>query len=276
MVRWTTDYLTEKGFENARLNAELLLAGVLRLKRLDLYLQFDRPLRSEEVASFKERLLRRVRREPLQYIEAQAAFRDLRLHVDGRVLIPRPETELLVQHVLDWARGRTALTALDVGTGSGAIALALATEGPFRRVIATDLSADALDVARANHQAVGGAAAVEFRSGSLFDPVPGERFDVIVANPPYVALPERAALDPEVRDWEPAAALFAGAEGLDVLRPLVAAAPGYLRRPGLLALEVGHAQPALVAQMAREANEFAEVGVARDLAGRERFVLAYS
>ena len=136
---------------NARLNAELLLAGVLGLKRLDLYLQFDRPLPPEELAEYKERLRRRARREPLQYIDGTAAFRDLVLRVDPRVLIPRPETEVLVQEVLDWARGRDNLFAVDVGTGSGAIALALATEGPFARVVATDAQAEALAAAKENH-----------------------------------------------------------------------------------------------------------------------------
>ncbi|MDP9347879.1 MAG: hypothetical protein M3P24_01835, partial [Gemmatimonadota bacterium] len=131
MVRWTTEYLQGKDFHNARLNAELLLAGTLGLKRLDLYLQYDRPLQAEEVAEFKSRLLRRARREPIQYIEGEASFRNLRLRVDRRVLIPRPETELLVDEVLSWVRGKEGLAALDVGTGSGAIALSLATEGPF-------------------------------------------------------------------------------------------------------------------------------------------------
>lgn len=275
MVRWTTTYLADRGFHNARLNAELLLAGVLRLKRLDLYLQFDRPLRADEVAAFKARLLRRVRREPLQYIEGEAAFRDLRLHVDRRVLIPRPETELLVRHVLDWARGRADLSAIDVGTGSGAIALALGTEGPFRRVVATDASLDALDVARQNHAAVAAAAPVEFLHGGLYEPVAGEQFDVIVSNPPYVALNDRTTLDAEVREWEPEAALFAGTDGLDVLRPLISGAPQHLNRPGLLALEIGHTQAAHVGEMAQRTGRFTDVKIVADLAGRERFMLAY-
>src|SRR5688500_6613325 len=119
MIRWTTDYLAGKGIREPRLNGELLLAGVLGLKRLDLYLQFDRPLTADELARFKARLLRRTRREPLQYIEGCAHFRTLRLAVDQRVLIPRPETEQLVQQVLDWAAGREGLSGLDVGTGSG-------------------------------------------------------------------------------------------------------------------------------------------------------------
>lgn len=274
LLQWTAEYLGKKGFHNARLNGELLLAGVLGLKRLDLYLQFDRPLRPEEMAEFKARLLRRAKREPLQYIDGAAHFRDLRLRVDGRVLIPRPETEVLVGEVLLRVAGRAGLHALDVGTGSGAIALALATEGPFARVVATDVEPGALEVARANHAESAPAAPVEFRQGFLYEPVAGERFDVVVSNPPYVREDEREGLDPEVRDWEPARALFAGPDGLDALRPLVAGAPAVLRRGGLLALEIGAAQGPAVAALVRATPGFAEPVVRPDLAGRDRIVIA--
>ena len=275
MVKWTADYLGGKGMHNARLNAELLLAGVLGLKRLDLYLQFDRLLTPAEIAEFKGRLQRRARREPLQYIDGWAAFRNLRLAVDPRVLIPRPETEQLVGAVLDWARERGDLEAVDVGTGSGAIALALATEGPFRRVVATDLSAAALEVARANHAATGPEAPVEFREGDGLAPVRGERFDVLVSNPPYVAPREREEMDPEVRDYEPGLALFAEEDGMAVLRAVVHGAPEVLRAGGLLALEIGAEQGARVAGLIRDVPGFAEPEVRRDLAGRDRIVLAH-
>jgi release factor glutamine methyltransferase len=274
LLRWTTEYLAARGFHDSRLNAELLLAGVLGLKRLDLYLQFDRPLRPEELAEFKARLLRRARREPLQYIAGDADFRQLRLRVDRRVLIPRPETELLVGEVLDWARGREALRALDLGTGSGAIALSLALEGPFREVVATDVSAEALALAAENHRSCCPAERVEFRRGHLFGPLAGERFDVVVSNPPYVAERDRDALDAEVREWEPAQALFAGEDGLELIREIVAAAPPHLRPGGLLALEVGADQAAAVAGLVRGQGDFEEPRVRRDLAGRERIVLA--
>ena len=274
MIRWTAEYLGGKGFHNARLNAELLLAGELGLGRLDLYLQFDRPLAPDELAGFKARLRRRARREPLQYIDGTAPFRDLLLRVDPRVLIPRPETEVLVQEVLDWARGRDALAAVDVGTGSGAIALALATEGPFARVVATDVSDEALAAARENREAAAPGAPVEFRAGDLLAPVRGDVFDVVVSNPPYVGEEERASLDPEVRDWEPAGALFAGPGGLDALRRLVADAPAVLRPGGLLALEIGAAQGAAVTELIRGTGAFAPARVRPDLAGRDRVVLA--
>lgn len=274
MLRWTAEYLGGKGFHNARLNAELLLAGMLGLKRLDLYLQYDRPLSPEELAEFKARLRRRARREPLQYIDGTAAFRDLVLKVDPRVLIPRPETERLVQEVLDWTAGRQGLQAMDLGTGSGAIALALATEGPFARVVATDLREDTLAAACANHELAAPDAPVQFRAGDLFEPVRGEAFDVVVSNPPYIGEEERPALDAEVVDWEPRAALFAGVGGLDVIRPLVAQAPGHLRPGGLLALEIGAEQGAAVARLMEETGAFTPARVRPDLAGRDRFVLA--
>lgn len=270
----TAAYLQEKGFHNARLNGELLLAGTLGLRRLDLYLQHDRPLSPEELAEFRERLRRRARREPLQYIDGTAAFRDLVLRVDPRVLIPRPETELLVQEVLDWARGRSGLHAVDVGTGSGCIALALATEGPFARVVGVDASAAALEVARANHRAAAPDAPVELREGDLLEPVAGERFDVVVSNPPYVGEEEAASLDAEVRDWEPHGALFAGTGGLDVLRRLVPAAAAVLRPGGLLALEIGAEQGAAALRLIETTGDFGAARVRPDLAGRDRMVTA--
>jgi release factor glutamine methyltransferase len=276
MIRWTTDYLAGRGFENARLEAELLLAGTLGLKRLDLYLQFERPLSPGELAAFRSRLRRRARREPLQYIDGTAAFRELLLKVDGRVLIPRPETEELVQAVLDAVRGRQGLEAVDVGTGSGAIALALATEGPFARVVATDLHPEALALARENLDACAPGAPVEFRRGDLLEPVRGERFDAVVSNPPYVREDERPELDPQVRDWEPGSALFAGDDGLDVIRRLVADAPGVLKAGGLLAMEVGAAQGPAAAALIREDGRYGAPRVLPDLAGRDRIVLAES
>lgn len=275
LLRWTTGYLGEKGLPESRLNAELLLADTLGIKRLDLYLQFDRPMRPEELAAFKARLLRRARREPLQYIAGEAAFRHLTLQVDRRVLIPRPETELLVERVLEWSRGRSGLAALDVGTGSGAIALSLASEGgAFRRVVATDVSADALEVARGNAARVPLHAALEFRHGPAFEPVAVERFDAIVSNPPYVGDAERASLDPEVRDWEPPVALFAGDDGLAVIRELVGQAPDHLLPGGLLALEIGAEQAHAVASLIRGTGRFGEPRVHEDYAGRDRIVMA--
>jgi release factor glutamine methyltransferase len=213
----------ERGFEQPRLEAELLLAGLLGLKRLDLYLQHDRPLSPEELERYRSAVRRRLKREPVQYILGTAAFRNLELHVDPRVLIPRPETELLAGAVLDWSKAHDRWGAvLDVGTGSGAIALSLAGEGEYGRVVASDASPDALAVARGNAVRLDLAHRLEFREGSLFDVVrEGERFDVIVSNPPYVSESERASLAADVAEHEPAAALFAGANGLAVIERIV-------------------------------------------------------
>lgn len=274
LIRWTADYLAEKGFADSRLNAELLLAGVLGVKRLDLYLQFERPLAPEELSEFKGRLKRRVRHEPLQYISGSAQFRELLLTVDTRALIPRPETELLVGEVLAWSAEYPECDVLDIGTGTGAIALSLRKEGHFGRIVATDISEDALALARENLVATLPGLEIEFRPGSVFQPVQGERFDVIVSNPPYVAEGERGDLASEVIDWEPIGALFSGADGLDLIREIVADAPEYLNPGGLLALEIGAAQAEKVAGMVRRGPSFGEPVVRRDLAGRDRIVLA--
>lgn len=278
MVLWSAHYLQEKGVPGARLDAEHLLADTLGVPRLELYLQHDRPLEASELAAFKPRLRRRARREPLQYVLGEAAFRQMDLAVDQRVLIPRPETELLAGQVLAWAAGRAAggLRALDLGTGCGALALALATEGDFDRIVATDTSRDALKVASMNHGQYHDGAPVEFRAGSLYEPVGrDERFDVIVSNPPYIPSSELEGLEPEVRDWEPRRALEAGTDGMQVLAPLIGGAPRHLGPGGLLALEVGADQAAPVTRRIEETGAFARVRVVPDLAGRERMVLAH-
>ncbi len=273
MLRWTSDYLAGKGVESARLNADLLLAGTLGCKRLDLYLQYDRPLTPGELAAHRERLRRRALREPLHYIYGAAPFRDLWLDVDPRVLIPRPETEQLVGIVLEWMRGRAGLDVLDVGTGSGAIALSLASEGPVRGVVATDSSADALEVARANAARVAPRAPVEFAAGDGYAAIAGRTFDVVISNPPYVALGEATALEPEIRGWEPAGALFAGGEGMDVIRALVEGAPSVLRCGGLLALEIGAGQGPAVSALVDATPGLGPPRLGKDLAGRDRMVL---
>lgn len=276
LVAWSADYLRGKGVDNARLNAELLLADALALRRLDLYLQHDRPLSAAELARFRERLRRRARREPLQYVLGRAAFRELELLIDRRALIPRPETEMLVGEVLAWARRRGgAPEAMEIGTGSGAIAIALAAEGPFARIVATDIAPEPLGLARENAVRCGVAAKVEFRQGSLYSVVAAaERFDAIVSNPPYVAQPERDTLPPEVRNWEPESALFAGPTGFEVLWPVVDGAAAHLRQAGILALEVGVGQAGAVAERIAGTQRFREPRIASDLAAHERVVIA--
>lgn len=277
LMKWSGEYLEGKGVGRGRLDAEHLLAHALGVPRLQLYLQFDRPLALEELARFRPLLRRRAEREPLQYIVGRAAFRELELKVDPRVLVPRPETEILVDEVLAWAAGTGAqgLEALDVGTGSGAIALSLLREGPFSLVVATDLSADALAVASENARAAGLEQRLDLRPGALFEPLgEDERFDVVVSNPPYVADSEAASLEPEVGVWEPRAALFAGVEGLDVILQIVAGAADRLRPGGLLALEVGAGHPGRVVAALEARGTYEDVRVRRDLSGRQRVVTA--
>jgi release factor glutamine methyltransferase len=276
LTRWSGEYLQEKGVEGGRLDAELLLAHVLDLRRLDLYLQYDRPLLPVELDTFKALLKRRAVREPLQHLLGTAAFREVDLVADGRALIPRPETEVLVEEVLRWAQDapETTLTAVDIGTGTGAIALSLLKEGPFQRVIATDPSTVALELAGENARRLGLQERIEFREGALYAPLnPGERFHLLVSNPPYIPEGDRAGLDPEVREWDPPSALFAGPEGLDVILPLVEGASEFLLPQGLLAMEVGDGQARGVARAMEQTEAFREIRIRPDLAGRERVVL---
>lgn len=277
MILWSAEYLTDKGVQSGRLDAEWLLSAALGVDRLQLYLQYDRPLSPEEREAFKPLLRRRASREPLQYIIGRTGFRQLVLKTDPRVLIPRPETEVLVQEVLDWAaaRRRSIGRVWDVGTGTGAVALSLAAEGACTRVVATDVSPEALAVAADNAERYDLSALVEFREGGLFEPLEaGERFDIIVSNPPYVAESEREGLQPEVRDWEPPEALFAGKDGLDVIRQLVAGAPEHLLAGGLLALECGLGQAKNIATDLNATGAFTAVRIRPDLTGRPRFVMA--
>ena len=274
MILWSAEYLKNKGVETGRLDAEWLLAAALGVDRLQLYLKYDRPLSSEEREAFKPLLRRRAGREPLQYIIGRTGFRDLELQTDPRVLIPRPETEVLVQEVLDWASAG-AESVWDMGTGAGAVALSLAAEGTWTRVVATDVSPEALSVAADNAERYDLGGHVEFREGSLFEPLEeGERFDVIVSNPPYIAEGEKGELQPEVRDWEPPEALFAGEDGLDVIRQLVAGAPKHLLSGGLLALECGLGQAEGIAADVQATGAFGAVRIRADLTGRPRFVTA--
>jgi len=275
---WSADYLKSKGVESPRLDAEHILAHVLGVGRLEMYLQHERPLTPGELDAFRPLLKRRAKREPLQYVLGRQAFRSLELEVGPAVLIPRPETESLVEEVLGWARRQAGddrhLIGLDVGTGSGAIALSLLAEGPFARFVGVDVSPAAVETARRNADAHGLQDRFDPRIGATFTAAAtGERYDAIVSNPPYVAEGQRAALAPEIVDWEPGVALFGGADGLEVIREIARGAAAWLRPGGLFAVEVGLGQAEAVASLVAE-HGLVDARVRKDLAGRPRMVLA--
>ena len=264
------DALTAVGVERPRLDAEVMLAAATGRERAALIAAPGDDVPPPAARLFGEMVRRRLRREPVAYIVGRRGFRRLDLLVDRRVLIPRPETELLVEVALE----RAPSSVLDVGTGSGAIALAVADELPGCAVTATDTSTAALDVARAHVGRLGLGERARFLDGSV--PAVGQ-FDLVLANRPYVATGDWSSLQPEVRDWEPREALLAGADGLDAIRALLAGCGGLLariagKRRAALALEVGEGQADAVAELVRAAG-FAKTETRRDLAGIERVVL---
>lgn len=256
--------LTAAGCETPRLDAEVLLAAAMGVSRATVVADSRRELEPDEAWRFGEWARRRRSREPVAYILGSKGFRRLDLQVDRRVLIPRPETEHLVDAALELPPGARVV---DVGTGSGAIALALKDERPDLEVIATDADFDALDVARANARRLG--LDVELLHGDLLEPVAGE-VDAVLSNPPYVADSERAGLPAEIARFEPPAALFAGPEGLDVIARLIPAAMA--RGARLVALEVGSTQAAGVRSLMGDAG-LTSTRVIADLAGHDRVVV---
>lgn len=283
--RWTIrelllksqEFLREKQIENPRLNAELLLSKVLGLNRLGLYLDLDRPLTNLELSEYRELIKRRIQREPLQYILGTACFYNLELKVGKGVLIPRHETELLVDTVLQEVKANRfseePVWCLDIGTGTGCIALSILKETNNTRFLATDISDTALQFAEENARREDLIDRIEFRRGDLFEAIrEGERFHIIVSNPPYVAEDEWDTLQPEVKDHEPKEALLGGKDGLSVIRRLIKGSRAYLREKGILLLEIAPHQAREVARLMKESG-FLEIRVLKDLSSRERAIL---
>ena len=274
IIKKTTDFFSAKGIESARLNAELLTGHALGLKRMQLYLQFERPLAEVELEKIRPLVRRRGQREPLQYILGEVEFHGLRLKVDRRALIPRPETELLVESVIT-ACATPPRRVLDLGTGSGAIALAVARAFPSAAVVAADISDEALALAGENATRAGLAGQVSFVRSNWFDQIQaGAGFDLIVANPPYLTAEETAQTAPEVRDFEPMAALTSADGGLADLREIAVATPQCLTSGGLLALEtgIGHHEEL---RTIFAAAAFTRIESRRDLTGRDRLLFAW-
>jgi len=267
VLQWTTARFTERGVSSPRLDGELLAAHALGLSRVQLYTQFDRPLDAAELAALRALVKRRQSGEPVAYITGRKEFWSLDLAVDARVLIPRPDSETAVEEAL--ARVRDGGRIADVGTGTGAIALAIAKARPDLTVFASDVSEDALAVARGNAERLG--LAVTFVKGSLVEPLrTSAPFDLLVANLPYVPTAEVAGLPAEVR-CEPRLALDGGEDGLDLVRALVAQAAGVLAPGGALVLEIGAGQAAASTELLRAAG-FDDLRTRRDLGGVERVV----
>ena len=274
VIKKTTDFFTAKGVENPRLNAELLIGQVLGLQRMQLYLQFERPVTEPELEKIRPLVKRRSQREPLQYILGETEFFHLKLKIDRRALIPRPETEHLCELITQRLPAPPA-TILDLGTGSGAIALGLAAFYPSAAVTALDVSETALDLARENAEALGLAGRMRLLCSDWFAALePGVRFELIVANPPYLSEQETAVAMPEVRGHEPLVALASGADGLAALTRIITEAPRFLAEAGLLGLETGIAQHAVLRERAAAAG-FARVESLRDLSDRDRYLLAW-
>ena len=264
VLKGATEYLASRGVENPRLDAELLLSRALGLQRIELYTQHDRPLTEAERAAARELVRRRGAREPLAYVLGDWGFRRLTLKTDARALVPRPETEIVVERCLAVLEGVAAPRIVDVGTGSGAIALALAQERPDARVSATDTSDEALALARENADA--NDLRVELVVGDLLAGLKGP-FDLIVSNPPYVDADELAGLEPEVREWEPRAALVDEGQTDRLARDSRSVLDGFI------VLEVHEGRARIVSQ-ALEDMGYGAVRISEDLAGRERVVEA--
>lgn len=275
IIKKTTDFFAAKGVESARLNAETIIGHALGLKRMQLYMQFERVLADPELDKIRPLVRRRGQREPLQYILGEVEFAGVKLKVDRRALIPRPETEMLVELI----KARLATppkTVLDLGAGTGALALALAAFWPEAVVTAVDASEEALALARENTAANGMAERVSCVRSDWFEGVPATaRFEVIVSNPPYLTETETNEAQPEVKDFEPKSALEAADEGLRDLLKIVTSSPRYLAPGGLLALETGIAQHAALAQAISQAGLTRYESI-KDLTGRDRFVLAWN
>jgi release factor glutamine methyltransferase len=266
--------LRRAGIDSPRLDAELLLGHVLGRPRAWLWAHLDDEVPPEPAETFAVLLGRRLRREPLAYILGEWEFYGRAFLVTPAVLVPRPETEMLVEAVLRWTDAHDAVTVADIGTGSGAIAVSLAAERPALRLIAVDLSADALEVARGNAARHGVGEHIDFRQGDLAEPLRGDApLDVIVANLPYIDDEQLPDLMPEVRDFEPRLALAGGAGGLDLIRRLIAESDAVLRPGGLLALELGDGQADAVVELLR-ASGWREPRVIVDFGGIPRHILA--
>jgi release factor glutamine methyltransferase len=277
LVQWTTAYFESHRIDSPRSTAEILLAHALEISRIELYLRYDQPLNRTELARYKELIRRRIRREPVAYIVGEKEFWSLPLTVNRHVLIPRPETECLVEQALadipEQSAGRL-YRVLELGAGSGAIVCALSSQRPGHLFFALDISVEAITIARRNVIRHGLEPSVGFICGDLFSALEPHtaRFDLIVSNPPYIASAEIDRLQPEIVHYEPRGALDGGPNGLVVLDRIIRAAPDYLQPGGVLILEIGHDQFEAVRAIAADGNGYDDISVKKDFSGFHRVV----
>lgn len=276
---WVTEYLTDKGVDSPRLSAELLLCHAVGLTRIELYTQFDTPVPQRQLDQLHDLVKRAGLQEPVAYLTGRTEFYSIDLDITSDCLIPRPETELLVQRAIEFLRTRMGMQFVcDLCTGSGCIAVAVAKNFSDARVIATDISAGALEIAAGNvakHQLH---ERVELLQGDLFEPLVRQldvdAFDLILCNPPYVSSAEYETLAKNVRDYEPKSALLAGTEGLDIYRRLIDKVDEFLKPGAALMLEIGHAQGPAVRELLEETEAFAEIKIEKDRHDNDRVVTA--
>lgn len=277
LLQWTTDYFQRNHVPEPRTSAEVLLAHVLAEDRLFLYLNYDRPMETNELAAYRACIKRRLEGEPNQYITGLQEFWSLPLRVSPDVLIPRPETEVLVEAVLEFLdKADPNFDILDLGTGSGAIAIALAHELPTARIVATDLSMAALRLAQENAKLHHVDQRILFVRGDMFAAIPGasQRFKVVVTNPPYVSHAEILELPREIRDFEPHHALEGGPDGLAAIRHIIAEAPTVLFQAGALFMEMGAGQAESVSGLVLESQEYRSFHIRKDYSGLDRVLVA--
>jgi release factor glutamine methyltransferase len=275
-IQKSAEFLAKKDVDSPRLQAELLLAHVLKLPRMKLYLNFERALTEPETSTFRDLVKRRAQREPLQHITGSTSFCGLEIAVNRHVLVPRPETELLAE--AGWSFLSTINsqppTALDFGTGSGCIAITLAAKTPATKITALDISSEALDLAKQNAAKNNVADRIEFTQGDGFGALPQRApFDLIISNPPYIPTTEIATLDPEVRDFDPRGALDGGADGLDFYRRLAAEARPFLKSGGKIMLEFGDSQGDAIRKIFEEQKWIVEA-IREDYTQRQRILIA--
>jgi release factor glutamine methyltransferase len=279
LLNWVTEYLDTKGIESARLSSELLLSHVLGLKRIELYTQFDKQVPQEQLDLLHGMIKRAGLHEPVAYLTGGTEFYSLELDITADCLIPRPETELLVQRAIEFLRTRSGVQYIcDLCTGSGCIAVAIAKNVPDARVTATDISSAALEVAARNVEKHRLNEQIRLLCGDLFEPIIQQldvnQFDLIVCNPPYVSTAEYEKLDKNVKDYEPASALLAGADGMDVYRSIIKKVDEFLKPGAALMLEIGYAQGSAVRELLEQPGAFAEIKIEKDLHDNDRIVIA--